>query len=149
MSKQKKANLDAAGNSRSDSAISIRGFHLFARNSKLLLRELVLSSIDLTASGKAESATCIKISRCQRQGENFRPVKAAIDYAVHSGMQTLHLHDIFLSPDFGILVEVEESAGSFLFEADNTGFGADLLLSDAKTGRKLKPCSYARTEIIA
>lgn len=114
-----------------------------------MVRELVLSSINLTAVGLSNYTDCVQISRCRKLAEgSYQPEKCRVDYAINKRMHTFHLHDIFLSPEFGLHVEISEGAGTFRFDTADSAFGEDLIVTDAKTGRALKPCSFVRSEPI-
>ena len=125
---------------------STTSFRLFAKNNKIMLRELILSSIKLTANSQSDHENCVSIARCRKRGDSYEEEKARIDFGVNKHMNTFHLHDIFISPDFGLLVEAKNGC-SFQFEEDGE-FSSDLLLTDTDNGRAYKPSSYMRSETI-
>lgn len=133
-----------------EGTIATTRFLLFAKARKQIVRELLLSSVELTSAGQTTAATCVGISRCKRvDDEAFLPEKGRIDFGINTALRTFHLHDIFLSPEFGLLIEIEKEAGAFVFSSNDPSWDeTNLVIIDAQTGKSAKPGAYMRSEVV-
>jgi hypothetical protein len=117
--------------------------YIFGKD-KVNLVQFVLFNCELSSSDNVDS---IQLSRAFRNIDNtFRLEPTVAKASVSHRTRSVHLNDIFLSPNFGLLVRFQDEPGTFAL--DEQAQSHDLVTVINRDGEELSVTSFAQVSKI-